>query len=71
MLGLLSRFSTLALLVTGVGADHTHDAIAPDDLAVAADFLHRSQYFHFILLAALSRLLAATPDTPAHLIPDL
>jgi hypothetical protein len=42
MLGLLNRFSTLALLVARVGADHTHDAIAPDDLAVAADFLHRS-----------------------------
>jgi hypothetical protein len=31
------RRSTLALLVTGVGADHPDHAIAADDLAIAAD----------------------------------
>src|SRR4029450_8584843 len=36
----------LALLVARVRANHAHDAIAPDDLAVAANLLDRSQYFH-------------------------
>jgi hypothetical protein len=31
---------TLALLVPWVLADHPHDSLAPDDLAVAADLLH-------------------------------
>jgi hypothetical protein len=30
---------TLALLVTRIGTDHAHDALAPHDLALAADFL--------------------------------
>jgi hypothetical protein len=29
--------SALPLLVTGIGADHAHHPVAPDDLAVAAD----------------------------------
>src|SRR6185437_3070038 len=38
----------LPLLVARVRrADHPHDAVAPDDLAVAADLLHRCQYLHF------------------------
>jgi hypothetical protein len=38
--------SALALLVTRVGADHANDALAPDDLAVAADLLDGSRNFH-------------------------
>jgi hypothetical protein len=38
--------SALPLLVARVRADDTHDTVAPDDLAVAADFLYRCQYFH-------------------------
>src|SRR4029453_18832841 len=41
-----SRSSALPLLVPRVRADDAHDAVAPDDLAVAADFLHRSQNLH-------------------------
>jgi hypothetical protein len=42
---------TLTLFVARVGiADHTHNAIATHDLAVAADFLHRSSNFHRFLL---------------------
>ena len=32
---------SLPLFVPGIGADHADDALAPDDLAVAADFLDR------------------------------
>jgi hypothetical protein len=42
--------STLALLVTRIGTDHAHNALAPDDFAVAANFLDRSRNFHLILL---------------------
>jgi hypothetical protein len=45
----VSRESTLALRVTRVRADHAHDTVAADDLAVAADFLYRCEYFHFTL----------------------
>jgi hypothetical protein len=51
----LSRFAgrlALALLVPRVRANDAHDAVAPNDLAVAADLLYRSQYFHFALLIA-------------------
>jgi hypothetical protein len=34
--------STLALLVARIGANHPHDTLATDDLAVAANFLDRS-----------------------------
>src|SRR6478752_4727314 len=37
---------TLTLLVTRFRANDSHHAVAPDDLAVAADLLHRCQYFH-------------------------
>src|SRR5690606_821023 len=40
------RPSTLSLLVARIRADHPDDALAPDDLAVAADPAHRSSYFH-------------------------
>ena len=40
----------MPLLVARVGrADDAHDAVAPDDLAVAADFLDRCQNFHVVL----------------------
>jgi len=38
--------STLALLVPGILADHAHNSVAADDLAVPADFLDRCSYFH-------------------------
>jgi hypothetical protein len=38
--------SALALLVAGVGANHTYHALALDHFAIAADSLYRSQYFH-------------------------
>jgi hypothetical protein len=41
---------TLALLVTRIGTDHTHNALAPNYLAVTANFLDRSRNLHFILL---------------------
>jgi hypothetical protein len=40
--------SALALLVTRVGADHANDALAPDDLAVAADLLDGSRNSHLV-----------------------
>src|SRR5690606_7602952 len=43
--------SALALLVTRLrAADHSHDAVATDDLAVAAQLLHRCTNFHHQLL---------------------
>src|SRR5437660_3616368 len=45
----LSKSSPLSLplFVARVRANDTHDAVAPDDLAVAADLFNRSQCFHF------------------------
>jgi hypothetical protein len=37
---------TLTLLVLGILADHPHHAVALDDLAVFANLLYRSSYFH-------------------------
>jgi hypothetical protein len=39
--------STLALLVARVSADHADNALAADDLAVAADLLDGSRNSHF------------------------
>jgi hypothetical protein len=50
--------STLALLVTWICTDHTHNTLAADDLAVTANFLDRSRNFHFILL----KLFASLPE---------
>jgi hypothetical protein len=36
----------LALLVARIGADHAHHALAPHDLALAADFLDGSLHSH-------------------------
>src|SRR5262249_5554688 len=39
--------SPLPLLVARLGrADHAHDALAPHDLAVATELLHRRSHFH-------------------------
>src|SRR4051812_44507229 len=46
--------SALALLVARVRADDTHDSLAPDDLALAADFFYRSHHFHCHVLFCAS-----------------
>jgi hypothetical protein len=56
----VSRESTLALLVTRVRADHAHDTVAADDLAVAANFLDGCQYFHFFLRSLIAPSWRAT-----------
>jgi hypothetical protein len=38
--------SALPLLVARIGAQHPNDAVAADNLAVAAHFLDRSSDFH-------------------------
>jgi len=40
--------SALALLVTRIRADHANNALAADDLAVAADLLDGSRNSHFL-----------------------
>src|SRR5574337_46113 len=58
--------SALTLLVPRIGADHTHHALAADDLAVAANFLDRSRNLHFILRKPLYRALdSARPEHDA------
>jgi hypothetical protein len=49
---ILERFPELSLplLVPRIGADYPHHALAPDNLAIAADLLYRSQYFHGCIL---------------------
>jgi hypothetical protein len=42
--------STLTLLVTRIGTDHAHNALASDNFAVTANFLDRSRNFHISLL---------------------
>jgi len=42
--------SALTLFVTWVCADHTNNAFAANDLAVAANFFHRSRNSHGSLL---------------------
>jgi hypothetical protein len=51
--------STLALLVPRIGADHTHHTVAADDLALAANLLYGSLYFHDDPWIKLSGLWAA------------
>jgi hypothetical protein len=43
----------LTLLVARIGTDHAHNTVAPDDFAVAANFLDRSRNFHLVLLKTL------------------
>jgi hypothetical protein len=38
--------STLTLLVLRVDADHAHNTLAADDLALVTDLLHRRPYLH-------------------------
>lgn len=40
--------STLTLLVTWIGTDHTNNAITADDFAITANALDRGHYFHDI-----------------------
>src|SRR5690606_29040018 len=59
--------STLALLVPRIGADHAHDAIPANDLAVAAHFLDRSSDFHRSFLkipASAEPFSIPTPRAP-------
>jgi hypothetical protein len=52
------RDSTLPLLVARVGrADDPHDAVPPDDLALAADFLDGCQNLHLGLSRNVRRSL--------------
>jgi hypothetical protein len=44
----LVNWLALALLVTGIGADHTNDAFAFDDFAVFAKLFNRCANFHII-----------------------
>ena len=44
----------LPLLVARIGANDAHDTLAPDDLAVPADFFYRCSYFHFVSPAGLA-----------------
>jgi hypothetical protein len=45
--------STLALFMPRVGADHPHHALAPHDLALAADLFDRSHHLHKVLSTSL------------------
>jgi hypothetical protein len=45
---LTTFFSTLALLMARVSADHTHDAFPAHDLAIAAEPLYRSLNSHLV-----------------------
>jgi len=48
--------------MTWISADDAHDAMTPNDLAVAANLLYRSQYFHVVpfsvQLSAISKPVA-------------
>src|SRR5450631_1694710 len=62
--------STLTLLMPRIRANHAHDAIAPDDLAIAANLFYRSHYFHrnsfrFRHIVLLGVLLGAEDDSRA------
>jgi hypothetical protein len=37
---------TLTLFVTGIGADHTNDALAPDNFAIFAKLFNGCANFH-------------------------
>jgi hypothetical protein len=51
--------STLALLVPRIRADHPNHTVAPDHLALAANLLYGSLYFHVDPWRELSGLQAA------------
>src|SRR5213075_228708 len=51
IIAVLTRpYSALTLFVARILADHPHHALAPHDLALAADLLHRRHHFHLALL---------------------
>src|SRR5215470_10487990 len=54
--------SALALLVARVLAEHPHDALPPDDLALSTDGFHRCAYFHGHLREASK--YTARPQSP-------
>ena len=49
----------LALLVARILANDPNHAVTTNDLAVAADFLYRSQYFHGLLLYLARKTIRA------------
>jgi hypothetical protein len=54
---------TLALLMLGVDADHSHDSFALDDLALVANLLNTGPYFHSKTVRSLqTRRQARTGD---------
>lgn len=55
-----SQRSALTLLVTWIGTDHTHNAVAPNDFAIAADALYRCQHFHDSLSVSWHRAQPAS-----------
>src|SRR5450432_1272678 len=57
-----SGLSTLALLVTGVGTDHEHPAVAADDLALLAHRLDRGSYLHVDPLSVIENILHLNLD---------
>jgi hypothetical protein len=71
----LSYPLALTLLVPWFNADHAHDAVASDDLAIAANLLDRCQYFHLsfstIRRAPLMRRKAPHARNSISLIPGL
>jgi len=59
-----SQDSTLALLVPRIGANDTYNTFALDDLAMAAYFFYRSQYFHFVLDSTFNLNCLYRPEHP-------
>jgi hypothetical protein len=46
--------SSLLLLMLGVRADHPHDPLAADDLAILTDSFNAASYFHNILIGPVT-----------------
>src|SRR5687768_13829440 len=56
--------SALPLFVPRILADHAHDALSADDLAVAANPFYRCQYFHVHFLPKNNRYFARNTMRP-------
>jgi hypothetical protein len=56
-------FLALALFVARVGAQDSHDAFAPHDLAVLTNFLNRSPNLHFFSVSFRGMPVLAHPVT--------
>ena len=63
-----SSLSALALLVTGVLADHAHAAMAADDLALLADFLDARSDLHGDVLSRDFLLVAIRDATSGEVV---